>query len=335
MALGAIAQRSCADLSVDDLQTLYRLMLLTRILDTRIRTLYLQGKIFGGVYSELGHEAIAVGSAYALQPDDILMPQHRDLGAHITRGLEPRRILAQILGRATGFTSGKDNALHIGDVERHVLPMISMLGTNVPVTAGAALALKMRGERRVALTYTGDGGINTADVHEGLNFAAVLRLPLVLVVENNQYAYSTPTSKQYAMRAIVDRAQGYGIPGEQVDGNDVLAVYFTVHDAVERARAGFGPTLIEAITMRMRGHSEQDRADYVPRELLTTWAERDPLTRLARLLADEGIMSEEAQQALQIEVAAEVDEAVAWAEAQPLPGPQTAHEGVYAETSLY
>lgn len=325
------AQVAQLDLTPDQLRALYRLMLLTREVDARIRTLYLQGKVTGGVYSELGHEAIAVGTAFALRPDDVLAPMHRDLGAHLVRGMGVAAILAQVLARAGGFTGGKDNALHIGSTALRVLPQISMLGTSIPVAVGAALAAKQRGENSVALTYVGDGAVNTGDFHEGLNFAAALRLPFILIIENNQWAYSTPLSKQVAVEELAVRGQAYGMPGLRVDGNDVLAVYRVTREAVDRARRGEGPTLIEALTMRMRGHSEQDRADYVPAEMLEEWRQRDPLDRYREWLLAEGMMDRAGLEAVQAEVRAEVAAAADWALTQPAPEPDTLLDDVYCE----
>ncbi|MGH2441837.1 MAG: thiamine pyrophosphate-dependent dehydrogenase E1 component subunit alpha [Chloroflexota bacterium] len=320
-------------LSSSQLLAVFRWMLMTRELDNRVRTLYLQGKISGGVYSQIGHEAISVGSAYALEAWDIVAPMHRDLGAHLVRGMDPGRIVAQIMARAAGYSAGKDNALHIGDLERRVLPQISMLGTSIPVAAGAALAARQRGESSIALTYVGDGAINTGDFHEGLNFAAALRLPLVLIVENNQYAYSTPLSGQIACDEIVQRSAGYGVPGVRVDGNDVLAVYRTVVEAVQWARSGKGPTLIECVTMRMRGHSEQDDASYVPAEMLAEWRRKDPIDRFEARLLKAGIIDGDRRASLQRAVADEVAQAAEWADLQPLPDPETALNGVYSPAS--
>lgn len=319
-ALGLTAERAIE---------LYSFMLLTRETDSRVRTLYLQGQVTGGVYSQLGHEAISVGSAATLRPTDVLAPMHRDLGAHLVRGMDLGRIVAQILARATGYTGGKDNALHIGDAQLRVLPQISMLGTSIPLAAGGALAAVQRGEDAVALTYIGDGAINTQDFHEGLNFAAALTLPLIVIIENNQWAYSTPLDRQVALAELKDRAVGYGVPGIRIDGNDVLEVYRVTGEAVERARRGEGPTLIEAVTMRMRGHSEQDRAEYVPPEMLEEWRARDPVERYERQLRDAGLLSEEAVAAMIEEIKDRVRAAADWALAQPLPRPEDAVTGVY------
>ncbi len=331
MITESIAGAEMLALSRDQLLDVYRLMLRTREIDARVRTLYLQGKVTGGVYSQLGHEAISVGSAYALRPSDVLAPMHRDLGAHVVRGMPIPDILAQLLARDNRFTHGKDNALHIGDEELRVLPQISMLGTSIPLAAGAALTIKQRGEDGVALTYVGDGAINTGDFHEGLNFAAALRLPMILIVENNQFAYSTPLSRQIAFEEIAQRARGYGVPGIRIDGNDVLEVYKTTREAVERARAGKGPTLIEAVTMRMRGHSEQDNAWYVPKEMLEEWAKKDPVERYEQWLLDNDLMDRDLQIRIQDEVKREVLDAAEWADAQPQPEPESLLTGVYAE----
>jgi TPP-dependent pyruvate/acetoin dehydrogenase alpha subunit len=244
--------------------------------------------------------------------------------------MEPRLILAQIMARAGGYTGGKDNALHIGDLTHLVLPQISMLGASIPLAVGAALAARQRGENRVALTYVGDGGINTGDFHEGLNFAAALRLPVVLIVENNQFAYSTPVSKQIAFEEIAQRAVGYGIPGRHIDGNDVLQVYETARQAVERARRGEGPTLIECVTMRMRGHSEHDDASYVPPGLIEEWSARDPVVRFESRLLSDGIMNSESRDQIVVDVARQVDAAAGWALQQPMAAGETAYEGVYS-----
>jgi acetoin:2,6-dichlorophenolindophenol oxidoreductase subunit alpha len=317
-------------LTRDQLLEMYRLMLLTREIDARVRTLYLQGKVTGGVYSQLGHEATSVGTTYALRPSDTIAPMHRDLGAHVVRGMDIPRIMAQIMARATGYTGGKDNALHIGDQRLRVLPQISMLGTSIPLAAGAALTAKQRGEDAVALTYVGDGAVNTGDFHEGLNFAAALRLPFILVIENNQWAYSTPLSRQLAIEDISQRAVAYGVPGVRIDGNDVLEVYRTTRDAVARARQGLGPTLIECVTMRMRGHSEHDNASYVPQEMLEEWARKDPVERFERWLREKELLGGEVDERIHADVARIVDEAAAWGEQQPFPEPETVTEGVFS-----
>ncbi|HLJ60220.1 MAG TPA: thiamine pyrophosphate-dependent dehydrogenase E1 component subunit alpha, partial [bacterium] len=251
-------------LQPNDLLEMLYYMRLQRAVEDRGIKLYYQGRVPGAYFTGFGHEATVVGAAYALGPDDLLAPMHRDLAAYIMRGMPVRQVFAQFLDREGGPTRGRDGNVHMGDPRLGILPFISHMAASVPVAAGMALACRQRGEPRVVLTYFGDGATSTGAWHEGVNFAAVFRLPLVLVLENNQYAYSTPLDRQTAARAFIDKAPGYGIPGVAVDGNDVVAVYDAARDAVARARDGGGPTLIECRTMRMRGHSEADRFTYVP-----------------------------------------------------------------------
>ena len=232
------APHEAAGLGDEDLIKLYYCMQLTRTCEDRVRRLYLQSKLLGAVYSSRGQEGTAVASAYALEPQDVCAPLIRDLGATFTRGVDPKRIFAQWLGREGGPTHGRDGNLHFGEMSRGVLPPVSMLGSSLPLCAGIALASVQRNENRVALAYIGDGGTNTGEFHEGLNMAAALKLPMVLIVEDNGFAYSTPTSKHVALRTFADRAAGYGIPGATVDGNDVIEVYRVTREAVDRARAG-------------------------------------------------------------------------------------------------
>src|SRR5262245_55869545 len=258
---------------------LYRYLKLNRMTEDRLGNLYRQGKVVGGLYSSRGQEAVSVGSAYALAPQDVLAPLIRNLGALFVRGVQPREVMMQYMARGGGPTGGKDGNVHFGDLARGLVAPISMLGALIPVMAGVALAGRMQKKDLVALTYIGDGGTSTGDFHEGLNLASVLQVPFVLVAEHNGYAYSTPTSRQMRVKDIVVRAAAYGIPGEIVDGNDVLAVYEVTRRAVERARAGGGPMLIEAKTFRMKGHAEHDDAGYVPRPVFEEWKKRDPIDR--------------------------------------------------------
>lgn len=320
-----------AGLTREDLHKLYYYMQLTRSVDDRVRALYLQGVLQGAVYSSRGQEGTAVASAYALGPDDVVAPLIRDLGASFVRGIEPQRIFAQWLGRVGGPTGGRDGNLHFGDLSCGVLAPISMLGATIPVCAGIGLASKQRGERRVALAYIGDGGSNTGDFHEGLNLAAALQLPLVVILEDNGYAYSTPVSQHVAIRNFADRAVAYGIPSSSIDGNDVFEVYRVTREAVERARQGGGPTLIAAKTFRMRGHAEHDDAFYVPKELVEEWTQRDPIQRLVRYMEEHEVMSGDEKDELDRRIAQEIAEAVAWAEESPTPDPSTQTDGVYAD----
>lgn len=320
-----------AGLTPDDLGQLYYYMQLTRSLEDRVRALYLQGKLVGALYSSRGQEGTAVASAYALGPDDVVAPLIRDLGASMVRGISPRAIIAQWLGRVSGPTRGRDGNLHFGDLSRGVLSPVSMLGATIPLCAGVALASKQRGTRQVALAYIGDGGANTGDFHEGLNFAAALRLPLVLIVENNGYAYSTPVSAHVALQSFADRATAYGIPSASVDGNDVIATYAITREAVERARNDEGPTLIEAKTFRMRGHAEHDDASYVPRHLFEEWERRDPIARLVAYMQEHGLLATEEKAAIDERIRSEIADAVDWVEESPMPDPATQPGGVYAD----
>lgn len=314
----------------DDL-TLYYYMRLARDFESRAIILYRQGRLVGALYTGTGNEAVAVGSAYALDDGDVLAPLHRDIGAQFVRGTTPREVLAQYMGRATGPSRGKDGSLHVGSVDRRIFALISHLGTMIPAAVGAALASKLSRQRFVAMTYIGDGGTSLGDFHEGLNFAAVRQLPFILIIENNQFAYSTPTAVQYACASLADRAIGYGIPSEIVDGTDILAVYDVCKRAVDRARAGEGPTLIETRTMRMRGHSEHDDASYVPKETLEEWRKKDPIDRFERLLREHDILTDAVKTDIDQRIAREIDDAIAFAEQSPSPAPEDATKDVYAD----
>ncbi|MDR7556290.1 MAG: thiamine pyrophosphate-dependent dehydrogenase E1 component subunit alpha [Armatimonadota bacterium] len=314
----------------NDLLTMLYYMRLQRAVEDRAIKLYYQGKIPGAYFTGWGHEAIVVGATYALAPHDLIAPMHRDLAAYIMRGISVARVFAQFLDREGGPTRGRDGNVHMGDPRLGILPFISHMAASVPVAAGMALACRQRGEDRVVMTFFGDGATSTGAWHEGVNFAAVFRLPVVLVLENNQYAYSTPLSRQTAARALVDKAPGYGIPGVAVDGNDVLAVFRAAREAVARARRGEGPALIECRTMRVRGHSEADRYTYVPPDLLEQWRARDPIVLFERLLRHDGVLTADADRAMQERIAQEVEEGLAWAEASPEPSPASVADGVYA-----
>jgi TPP-dependent pyruvate/acetoin dehydrogenase alpha subunit len=319
-----------AGLTAQDLEAIYYFMQLTRGVDDRVRTLYLQGEILGAVYSSRGQEGTAVASAYALAPEDFVAPLIRDLGATLTRGVEPRRIFAQWLGKSGGPTGGRDGNLHFGDLSRGVLAPISMLGATIPVCAGLGLAAVQANERRIALAYIGDGGTNTGDFHEGLNFAAALRLPLVIIVEDNGFAYSTPTSHHVAIRSFADRAAAYGIPASTVDGNNVIEVYRATRQAVDRARDGGGPALIEVKTFRMRGHAEHDDAFYVPRELIVYWEQRDPIRLLVDYMDSRELWQRDRRESIDARVAGEIDAALDWARDCAPPDESTQTQGVYA-----
>jgi pyruvate dehydrogenase E1 component alpha subunit len=289
-------------------------------------TLYRQGKVPGSFYDGFGQEAVSTGAAFALGPADRLCVLHRDLAAHLVRGVSPVRIFAQYMGRAGGVTEGREGNVHFGDPSLGCVGMVSMLPDMMLVAAGMAMAFKLRGEARCALTWVGDGATSRGDFHEAMNWAAVQRLPVIFVLENNQYAYSTPLHLQFAVDPV-ERARTYGFPGQRVDGNDVEAVFEATRRARERALAGAGPTLIEAITMRMHGHAAHDDMRYVPSELVEQWRDRDPIDRQARRVAELGIDVE----ALRASLAAEIDEAANQALALPMPDAAGATQGVFCE----
>jgi pyruvate dehydrogenase E1 component alpha subunit len=307
-------------------------MKLTRELEFRIeRKLYRQGKIVGGVYVGRGQEAIAVGACIDLRRDDVVCPSHRDMGAFLIRGMTLRTILAQYMGRKTGSTRGKESNLHMGDLRLNLIPFVSMLADNIPVATGIGLSFKMRHQDRVALCFFGDGATSRGDFHEGVNMAAVLKTPVVFICNNNQYAYSTPLERQMAVENVADRAEAYGIPGEIVDGNDVLAVWDSVIRAVDRARGGNGPTLIECKTFRMTGHSAHDDAGYVPQELFELWEERDPIKRFERFLTERGLITASGIEEINKRINLEIDEAIQLAEKDPFPDPEDCLKDVYYE----
>lgn len=318
------------DLTRDQKLELYRYMRLNRVVEERLVNLYRQGKVVGGLYRSLGQEATSVGTAYALSKGDIVGPLIRNLGVVLVMGYTPRDVMTQYMARATSPSGGKDCNLHFGKPERGVISPISMLGALIPVMAGIALAGRMQKKNLVAMTWIGDGGTSTGAFHEGINFAAVQKLPLVVVAENNGWAYSTPFRKQTAAPNLVSKAAAYGIPGEQVDGNDVLAVYGVARRAVDRARSGGGPTLIESLTYRMKGHAEHDAQAYVPKAELEEWRQRDPLERYARVLVESAAATADELAAVDRSISEEVDREVESAEKAPLPSPEAANQNVYA-----
>jgi pyruvate dehydrogenase E1 component alpha subunit/2-oxoisovalerate dehydrogenase E1 component alpha subunit len=319
-------------LSRQQLLELYYWMRLTRTLEERLVALYRQTKVVGGLFRSLGQEADAVGSTFALERRDIMSPLIRNLGSMLVKGAKPVEVLKQYMAKGDSPTRGRELNIHFGDLDRGFIGQISPLGDMVPVMAGVTLSFKMRGEDRVGLVYVGDGATSTGAFHEGINFAAVQKCPLVVIVENNKYAYSTPTSKQSAVAQFVDKAIGYGCLGEQADGNDVLAVYGVTKRAVDRARDGRGVTLIELMTYRRKGHAEHDNQSYVPAGEIEKWAEEnDPITRyIDRLTTELGFTTAEIT-AIDERVVEEVDAATDEAEASAFPEPLDALNGVYAD----
>jgi pyruvate dehydrogenase E1 component alpha subunit/2-oxoisovalerate dehydrogenase E1 component alpha subunit len=319
-------------LTRDQLLDLYYWMRLTRTLEERLVALYRQTKVVGGLFRSLGQEADAVGACYALEKRDIMSPLIRNLGAMLVKGATPVEVLKQYMAKGDSPTRGRELNIHFGDTARGFIGQISPLGDMVPVMTGVTLSFRMRGEDRVGLVFVGDGATSTGAFHEGINFAAVQRCPLVVIVENNGYAYSTPTAKQTAAKQFIDKAIGYGVPGEQADGNDVLAVYDVTKTAVDRARSGNGVSLIELMTYRRKGHAEHDNQSYVPKGEIERWErENDPIDRYIRRLVEELGFHPGELETVDARVRDEVDTATEAAEKSPAPEALDALEGVYAD----
>jgi pyruvate dehydrogenase E1 component alpha subunit len=308
---------------------LYYMSLMREVEDRIERKLYRQGKIVGGVYVGRGQEAIPVGTALLAEADDVLFPSHRDMAVFFIRGVPLGRILAQYMGRVDGLTRGRDGNMHMGDMSRNIVSIISALAATVPVAAGAAMALRYQGKNGVAFSYFGDGATSRGDWHEGVNLATVQKLPVLFICNNNQYAYSTPLSAQMACANVADRGPAYNMPAEIVDGNDVLAVHEATKRALAYVRSGKGPYLLECKTFRMTGHSAHDAAHYVPQGLFDEWGKLDPIIQLEAKMVKNGWADQEALDRVRSRVHSEVDEAVAWAEQSPYPDPSTLLDGVY------
>jgi TPP-dependent pyruvate/acetoin dehydrogenase alpha subunit len=326
-ALSATEAAPTHALTRADRSALLRFMLLMRATEERAITLYRQGKVPGSYYDGRGQEATCVGSAFALAPHDRACILHRDLGAHLVRGVPPGRVLAQMMGREGGVTRGRDGNMHFGDRKLGCVGMVSMLPDMMLVACGMAVAFQMRKEPRVAMTWFGDGSTANGQWHEAMNVAGVRKLPVVFVLENNQFAYSTPNDLEFAVDPV-ERAAGYGFPGVKVDGNDVEAVFEASAEACERARRGGGPTLIQCETMRMHGHGAHDDQRYVPPEMLEEWSRRDPIEHYAGVLDAVEVDVD----AIRASVAEELERETEWALAQPMPDPATATDGVFADS---
>ncbi len=291
-ATGAAAAEGLVEgLTPEALRRFYRSLLLPRMIEEKMLVLLRQGRL-SKWFSGIGQEAIATGVVTALEPDDYVLPMHRNLGVFTGRDLHLPQLFRQLLGREGGFTKGRDRTFHFGTLEKGIVGMISHLGAMLPVACGLALAAQLKGDRRVAAAFTGDGATSEGDFHEALNLAAVWKLPVLFVVENNQWGLSTPANEQYACRHLADRGIGYGMPGFVVDGNDLLAVHRAVRRAADRARRGDGPTLLEFKTFRMRGHEEASGTDYVPKEQIEGWAKKDPVRRYEAFLVEKGLFAE-------------------------------------------
>ncbi len=328
--VGSLREVKEAGLDREDLLGIYRNLLITRGIEERGHILYKQGKIPGSFYTGRGNEGASVAIATAMGADDVGTPLHRDMGVHVTRGVEPWRILAQYMGRADGPTKGRDGNVHMADSNLGLLAMVSHLPAMLPVAVGCALAFRIREEKRVAVAWFGEGAAARGDTHEGMNLAGVRRLPVVFICDNNQWAYSTPTHLGFPTEHVADRAQAYGFEGVVVDGTDVLAVYREARRAIEKARAGGGPTLIESVTLRMEGHAVHDDAFYVPKDMFEEWAKNDPIERFRTWLRENADMSDEEEDEITGGVKKVMNDALQRADESPLPDPSTLTDGVFA-----
>src|ERR1700719_4607483 len=309
---------------------LYYFMRLNREVEDTMTRLFRQNKIVGGLYSSLGQEGMSVGSAYALEKKDWMAPMIRNIGALLVKGVPPRDIFTQHMAKYTSPTLGKDGTSHFGDLDNlHIVSPISMLGDLIPVMAGVAIAGRYLGQKIVAMTWIGDGGSSTGVFHEGLNFAPTQKAPFVLILENNLWAYSTPVRRQVPLENLADRAKAYGIASYIVDGNDVVAMYKTAKEAVERARAGEGPMLIEAKSFRRMGHAQHDPAEYVPKEMRSHWEARDPILLYEKFLTSEKLLDAKGKKEIEDKIDALLQKERDFAESSPMPPAEFAAEGVY------
>jgi len=323
-------KRTKFKLSPEQLLEMFYWLKLIRGFDERLSILVRQGKVRSGVYTGIGQEAIVVGTCFGLRREDFICPLHRDLGTFLMKGVEPRAMMSQMFGKATGLSKGRASALHSGVSELGIFGNTSMLGANLPVADGLALTFKMEQNDNVVVAYFGEGASNVGDFHEALNFAGVQNLPIIFVCENNQYAYSVPVEKSMAIDDVADRAQGYGFDGVAINGNDVLAVYQATQGALARARSGAGPTLIECKTYRWHGHSEHDKAFYRTDEELAMWKSRDPIPTFTTYLQTRNVLTDDKLKAIEERVKATIDDAVEFATNAPDPKPDEAVSDLYA-----
>jgi TPP-dependent pyruvate/acetoin dehydrogenase alpha subunit len=325
------AATAVGDRDPDLLRRIHKFMVLTRAVEDRMVAMYKGGDLLGSLYTGHWHEAISVGAASALRPDDYLAPIHRDLGAHLWRGMEPWQVMASFMGKATSPTGGRDGTLHYGRLDLNIYNLPSHIPANFPVATGMAFAAKYRGEDRVCLAFCGDGSTSRADFHESLTLASVQKLPNIFFVENNQYAYSTPLRLTSASESFAAKAAAYGMPGVKVDGTDALAVHDATAEAVARARAGEGPSLIEGVTMRMHGHAEHDPADYVLKELYEEYSKKDPVELFENVLIEAGVLDVDAAKQVREDARQYAIAARRKALADPMPDPRDVEDGVYAD----
>ena len=317
------------DYEKDFLLSLYRKMLLIRQFEERVKYLFLEGIMPGTIHQYHGQEAVAVGVCSALNPDDVITSTHRPHGHAIAKGLTVESLMHELFGKTTGCCRGKGGSMHVGDLDKGMVPAIAIVGGNVPVATGIALAFKMKKELRVAVSFMGDGATNEGAFHEGVNMGAIWSLPVIYVIENNRYSASTPIRQTTNVKNLSDRASAYGIPGVTIDGNDVLKVYETAREALDLARNGDGPTLIEAVTYRITGHSRRDPCNYQPEDERKRALENEPISRFTEHLVSNGIADQTKLNAIREEIDVEIEYAVETAMAAPDPAPEDALEGLF------
>ncbi len=321
------------DLEDSDLISIYRLMVLTREFETRVMQIYSRQGIPELPHLCTGEEAVGVGSCYGLRKNDYVLPSLRGRSIFLAKGIPPSTLMAAVYGKATSPSKGKWTAHHMGDLEQGILAGSLIIGSQFPTAVGAGLAFKIKKTDQVCLCYFGDGASNRGDFHEGLNIAAIFKLPVIFICNNNRYAIDTPVEKAMLIKNIALRARGYGVPGRTVDGNDVLKVYHTVQEAVERARSGGGPTLIECKTYRLRPHCERYPEDR-PEEELNYWWKKCPIKRFRASLLKKGILDGKKDQEIVEEVKEEINQAVTFADESPFPQPEEIFEDVYAHGTI-
>lgn len=325
------ATTAVADRDPALLRRMFEFMVLTRAVEDRMVAMYRGGDLLGSLYTGHWHEAISVGAASTLRSDDYMAPLHRNLGAHLWRGMEAWQVMASFMGKATAPTGGRDGTLHYGRLDLGIYNPPSHIPANFPVATGMAFAAKYRGQDRVALAFCGDGSTSRADFHEALTMSSVLELPNVFVIENNQFAYSTPLHLQSKSESFAIKAVAYGIPGVTVDGTDPLAVHDAVAEAVARARSGAGPSIVEAVTMRMHGHAEHDPADYVPPEMFEEWSKKDPVELFEKTLVEAEVLDADTVKQIRADAREQALAARRKALADPMPDPHDIEDGVYAD----
>lgn len=327
---GEKAIEEMAELSREQLLEIYALLLKCQMVDERGRVLFRQGKFKGNFYSGRGQEATHVGALYGCRQSDWVGPSHRDMAAAVVKGVPVKAMIAQLYACVDSPDRGRSTPAHFGIAEYNIITPASTIAAQLQLVTGVALGLKMQGKDDVGFAFFGDGATSTGAFHEAVNFAGVHKLPVVYVLQNNLWAESVPLRLQSAARTLADKAAGYGIPGVVVDGMDVLAVYRAAQDALRRARAGEGPTLIEAKCYRWYGHSEIDPAKYRPEKEVAEWRKRDPVLLFEKRLTEEQILTEEKKQEVEAAIKKEIDEAVEAAERSEYPPPEEALEHIYA-----